>query len=180
MPAVKTEPKEKNSLKGLVIDFVQIIVTALVLTFILLIFIQPSIVDGDSMYPTLHNGDKLILWKLGDLEHGDVIVFDSHDTQNNKYVKRVIATEGDHIVITDGTVTLNDVILDEPYINEKEFRGDVDLVIPEGQIYVLGDNRNHSNDSRGFGPVKLDDVDGKVVFNLDKSIRSLLSKLGFT
>lgn len=168
--------EEAFSLKGLVIDFIQIIGTALVLTFILLRFIQPNIVSGDSMYPTLHNHDKLITWKLGALEQGDIVVFDSHNAHEDKYVKRVIGVAGDHVEIIDSVVTVNDVVLDESYVNPAEAlynKGNVDIIVPEGEIYVLGDNRNHSNDSRSFGTVDLEDVDGKVVFNLDKTIRSI-------
>ncbi len=173
----KNDNEESFSLKGLFLDFIQIIGTALVLTFILLIFIQPSVVSGDSMYPTLHHNDKLILWKLGEPEQGDIVVFDSHNANNDKYVKRVIGVAGDHVEIIDSVVTVNDIAIDESYVNPAEplyNKGDVDIIVPEGEIYVLGDNRNHSNDSRNFGPVDLDDVDGKVVFNLDKTIRSIL------
>lgn len=167
---------ESVSLKGLILDIIQIVGTALLLTFILLIFIQPSIVSGDSMYPTLHHNDKLILWKLGAPAAGDIVVFDSHNANNDKYVKRVIGIAGDHVEIIDSVVIVNDVMLDESYVNPAEeliSKGDVDIIVPEGEIYVLGDNRNHSNDSRSFGTVDLDDVDGKVVFNLDKTIRSI-------
>jgi len=165
--------EEKPSLKGLLIDLIEVIGTALVLTFVLLIFIQPSIVDGRSMYPTLHDKDKLILWKLGDIERNDIVVFDSHDMENNKYVKRVIGTEGDEIVVKDSIVMVNGEVLHETYINEPTFSGDLSLTVPEGEIFVLGDNRNHSNDSRAFGTVKLDDVDGKMVFNLNGWLRSI-------
>ncbi len=172
----KTETEEGVSLKGLLIDIVQIVGTAFLLTFILLIFIQPSIVSGDSMYPTLHNNDKLILWKLGTPSAGDIVVFNSHNADNDKYVKRVIGVAGDHVEIVDSVVSINGIALDEYYVNPAEeliHKGNVDLIVPEGAIYVLGDNRNHSNDSRAFGPVALDDVDGKVIFNLDKTIRSI-------
>lgn len=168
--------KESTSLKRIVLDLLEIIGAALALTFLLLIFIQPSIVEGSSMYPTLHDNDKLILWKLGDLEKGDIVVFDSHDLENNKYVKRVIGTAGDHVVISGNILIVNNKIIEEPYINETDFYGDVDMVVSEDSIFVLGDNRNHSNDSRAFGEVKLSDVDGKVVFNLDKTIRTLFSR----
>lgn len=175
-PKEKNAAQEKTSLKGLLLDIVQIIVTACILTFILLIFIQPSIVSGDSMYPTLHHNDKMILWKLGSPETGDIVVFNSHNPNNDKYVKRVIGVAGDHIEIIDSIVFVNGAAIDESYVNPAEElinKGNVDLIVPEGEIYVLGDNRNHSNDSRSFGTVDLDDVDGKVIFNLDKSIRSL-------
>lgn len=173
-PVQSEEPQEeKPSLKGLLIDLIEVVGTALVLTFILLIFIQPSIVDGRSMFPTLHDNDKLLLWKLGAIDRNDIVVFDSHDMENNKYVKRVIGIAGDEITIKDSVVTINGTVLNETYINEPTFNGDVSLTVPEGEIFVLGDNRNHSNDSRAFGTVKLNDVDGKMVFNLNGWIRSI-------
>lgn len=165
--------EEKPSLKGLLIDLVEVVGTALVLTFVLLIFIQPSIVDGRSMYPTLHDKDKLLLWKLGSIERNDIVVFDSHDMENNKYVKRVIGIAGDEIVIKDSIVTVNGIALEETYINEPVFNGELSLTVPDGEIFVLGDNRNHSNDSRAFGTVKRNDVDGKMVFNLNGWFRSI-------
>jgi signal peptidase I len=171
----QTSVNESPSLKRIILDLIEIVGAALALTFILLIFIQPSIVEGASMYPTLHHNDKLLLWKLGELEKGDIVVFDSHDKEDNKYVKRVIATAGDHVVISGNVVVVNDKIVQEPYINEVDFYGSVDLLVSEGCIFVLGDNRNHSNDSRAFGEVKLIDVDGKVVFNLDKIFRNIFS-----
>ncbi len=167
---------ESVSLKGIILDLAEIIGAALALTFLLLIFIQPSIVEGSSMYPTLHHNDKMLLWKLGEFEKGDIIVFDSHDPENNKYVKRIIGTEGDHVVIAGNVVIVNNKIIEEPYINEVGFNGNVDMVVSEDYVFVLGDNRNHSNDSRAFGEIKLEDVDGKVVFNLNKVFRNLFSK----
>ena len=173
----KNKNEESFSLKGLFLDLIQIIGTALVLTFILLIFIQPNLVIGESMYPTLHPHDKLISWKLGEPEQGDIVVFDSHNANDDDYVKRVIGVAGDHVEIIDSVVIVNDIVIDESYVNPAEAlynKGDVDIIVPEGEIYVLGDNRNHSTDSRSFGTVDLDDVEGKVVFNLDKTIRSIL------
>ena len=169
--------EEKVTLKGILIDIIQIVGTALILTFLLLIFIQQSIVDGPSMNPTLLHGDKLILWKLGNVTHNDIVVFNSHDAKNNNYVKRVIGIEGDHIVIQNSVITVNDEVLNETYINEPVFNGDVDIIVPEDCIYVLGDNRNHSNDSRAFGSVKVSDIKGKVVFNFDKMIRDIVSMI---
>lgn len=173
--AEEATAEEKPSLKGLIIDLVEVIGTALVLTFILLIFIQPSIVDGRSMYPTLHDADKLILWKLGDIQRNDIVVFDSHDMENNKYVKRVIGIAGDEVTIKDSVVTVNGEVLDETYINEPTFSGELTLTVPEGEIFVLGDNRNHSNDGRVFGTTNLDDVDGKMIFNLNGWLRSIFN-----
>ena len=167
--------EEKPSLKGLIIDLVEVVGTALVLTFVLLIFIQPSIVEGRSMFPTLHDNDKLLLWKLGAIERNDIVVFDSHDMDNNKYVKRVIGIAGDEITIKDSIVTVNGTILEEAYINEPTFNGDISLTVPEGEIFVLGDNRNHSNDSRAFGTVKLNDVYGQMVFNINGWFRSIFN-----
>ena len=152
--------------KGLLIDLVEVVGTALVLTFVLLIFIQPSIVDGRSMFPTLHDNDKLLLWKLGDIDRNDIVVFDSHDMENNKYVKRVIGIAGDEIIIKDSIVTVNGTVLNETYINEPSFNGDISLIVPEDEIFVLGDNREHSLDSEELGPMKKEQLKGVVIFTL--------------
>ncbi len=80
-------------------------------------------------------------------------------------------------MIQNSVITVNDEVLNETYINEPVFNGDVDIIVPEDCIYVLGDNRNHSNDSRAFGSVKVSDIKGKVVFNFDKMIRDIVSMI---
>ena len=129
-------------------------------------------VSGSSMEPTLRNGDMLLLRSgAGGVEQGDVVVLTREDFLDEPIVKRVIATEGQTVVIdyTANSVTVDGERLKEPYVVEvmaqPYFSGPVETVtVPEGEIFVMGDNRNHSSDSRhpGLGTVDLRCVLGEA------------------
>ena len=129
-------------------------------------------VSGSSMEPTLRNGDMLLLRSgAGGVEQGDVVVLTREDFLAEPIVKRVIATEGQTVVIdyTENSVTVDGERLKEPYVVEvmaqPYFSGPVETVtVPEGEIFVMGDNRNHSSDSRhpGLGTVDLRCVLGEA------------------
>jgi len=169
------EQEAPYTLKTFIIDFVQVVLSAFVLSCILLIFIRPCIVSGDSMLPTYKTKDFLILWKHGDIERNDIVAFNSHNAFEELYIKRVIAVEGDHLVIKNSQVYVNDELIDEPYINEPAFSGNIDITIEAGHIFVMGDNRNHSTDSRIMGQIDVDDVLGKVLINFNKLIRDIFN-----
>lgn len=129
-------------------------------------------VSGSSMEPTLRNGDMLLLRSgAGGVEQGDVVVLTREDFLDEPIVKRVIATEGQTVVIdyTANSVTVDGERLKEPYVVEvmaqPDFSNPVETVtVPEGEIFVMGDNRNHSSDSRhpGLGTVDLRCVLGEA------------------
>ena len=129
-------------------------------------------VSGSSMEPTLRNGDMLLLRSgAGSVEQGDIVVLTREDFLDEPIVKRVIATEGQTVVIdyTENCVTVDGERLKEPYVVEvmaqPYFSGPVETVtVPEGEIFVMGDNRNHSSDSRhpGLGTVDLRCVLGEA------------------
>lgn len=140
--------------------------------------ISVSIIKGNSMYPTLKNGEIIFVNRMDTcMKQGDVVLIEiPSQKSNSKYiVKRVIAIGGEKVSINydSNNVYLNDVILPEPYINQEEFdpmrssqNSDViEYVVPYGYIFVMGDNRNHSTDSRynEIGLISEDDVIGKAI-----------------
>jgi len=128
------------------------------------------------MYPALNDGDLLIAskldYRLHGPERGDIIILrDPFDTSRD-FIKRVIGLPGDHIMIRDHHVLVNGVVLNEPYLHggwiaTANWPGTPDAVdgetVPAGSYFVLGDNRDHSSDSRLFGYVTKDQIDGKAV-----------------
>lgn len=165
----KEELSGGDSLKLDLYFWLQALVAALVLLILVFTFVGRIIgVSGSSMVPTLHDGDMLLLQSIGYTpKQGDVVVLTKEfDAADGPIVKRVIATGGQHVVIdyAAGTVTVDGVALDEPYINEpmQQPMGEslTDVVVPEGSIFVMGDNRNHSSDSRD---VTLGTVDKRYV-----------------
>ena len=156
-PERKEELSSSDSLKLDLYFWLQALVAALVLLILVFTFVGRIIgVSGSSMVPTLHDGDMLLLQSIGYTpKQGDVVVLTKEfDAADGPIVKRVIATGGQHVVIdyAAGTVTVDGKVLDEPYINEpmNPPMGEslTDVVVPEGSIFVMGDNRNHSSDSR--------------------------------
>ena len=173
----KKEVTQTQSVKNSIIEWVKVFGLASVLAFVITLFIKPTLVSGDSMLPTLHENDYLIInkigYKIGEPKNGDVIVFKSdlekNDGTTKDLVKRIIGVAGDKVVIKDGKVYLNDKLLDETYLSEgMDTTGDVDIVVPEGKLFVLGDNREVSLDSRyeQVGLVDVNDVEGKVLVRL--------------
>ena len=154
-------------------DWVISIVIAVVLAMIIRNFIvEPYLVDGPSMRPTLENQQRLIvnrfIYHLRAPEKGEILIFKYPKDQSRDFIKRVNAVPGDTIEIKDGNVFVNDELQTENYILSK-CRGDYPKVtIPPGHIFVMGDNRNNSEDSRfpdvGFVPFDLIKGKAMVVF----------------
>ena len=148
-----------------------LISAALVLVLVFSLFFRIIQVDGSSMVPTLVNGDKLIVWGAGYTpQRGDVVIVDSYTSYGKPLVKRVIAKGGDTVSIdyATGTVAVNGEVLQEDYIAEPTYLGyDVTFpyTVPEGTVFVMGDNRNQSLDSRStyVGCIDERDILGKVL-----------------
>lgn len=173
----KKDVNQTKSVKNSIIEWIKVFGLAILLAFVITLFIKPTLVRGDSMLPTLHEDDYLIInrigYKISEPKNGDVIVFKSdleqNDGTNKDLVKRIIGVEGDKVVIKDGQVYVNDKLLDETYLSEGMYtQGDIDLVVPQGKLFVLGDNREVSLDSRyeQVGLVDVNDVEGKVFVRL--------------
>ena len=158
-------------------ELIKDIIVAVLIVGAILFFIRPTIVKEESMLPTLVENDYLIMSKqsytIGEMERGDIIIFESDiiDTEGNKkfLVKRAIGLPGDVIEITNGQVMINGEVLEESYLNRNFTHGEIEAFeIPEGKVFVMGDNRDVSNDSRSedVGLVDMEDVQGKIVFRL--------------
>ena len=124
-------------------------------------------VDGYSMEPTLHSGEFVIVSKmsyfLNEPSRGDIVVFHFPRNPDQEYIKRIIGVAGDEITVRDGTVSVNNIPLDEAYIKAAPaYVGS--WTVPEDSLFVLGDNRNNSSDSHNWGWVPLDLLIGKAVF----------------
>lgn len=138
-------------------EYVEAIVMAVVLAAFIMTFIARSFsVEGQSMEPTLHNGERLLVdevtYRFRPPARGEIVVLRFPADPRMRFIKRVIGVPGDSIQIQNGRVILNGRPLEEPYIAEA-VRGEFGpYVVPPGTVFVLGDNRNHSEDSR-FPPV---------------------------
>lgn len=165
------EGKKRSSAMSLY-DWVQCVVSALVAGVLIFIFVGRAInIEGSSMYPTLHNGDEVIVSNLFySPKAGDVVVLRTTSYSSSPLVKRIIATEGQTVDIDfdAGVVYVDGAALDESYVNaaihfRDSFEGPV--TVPEGCIFVLGDNRNESSDSRNerIGMVDERCIIGKVI-----------------
>lgn len=167
----KTTSKSKSVRDTVISIAIGLIIAGLLKTFVIFNIVVPT----ESMETTILTNDKLFGSRLSYLteepERGDIITFDSPDSPGVTYVKRIIGLPGEILAIVDGEVYINgsETPLDEPYVNPKEVPvGDFGpYEIPEGCYFVMGDNRNHSLDSRFWETtnfVTRDSISSKVVF----------------
>lgn len=161
------QPERKSS--GLMSILKEVIET-LILAVVLFVGINAVVarirVDGESMEPTLTSGEYVMVnrlsYRIGTPHRGDIIVFHFPGDPQEEYIKRVIGLPGDDILVRNGQVYINGQLLNESYINVKiNYTGT--WHIPDGQLFVLGDNRNNSSDSHDWGTVPMDYVVGKAV-----------------
>lgn len=163
-----------NRLGAFLLDILQTIVLAIAIFMVVYLFLfQPHQVQGHSMDPNFADGEYLltdkISYRFNDPKMGDVIVFHAPIARRDDYIKRIIATPGQTILIKDGKFYINDKLLDESYL-PSDFITRPGAFLNEGKSYlvssdeyfVVGDNRDHSSDSRSWGPVKRKDIIGKA------------------
>lgn len=193
--------EEKKALAKEIFEWFYCIVIAVALALLIRYFVgTPTIVQQTSMYPTLKQGQRLVLNRISktfkqELNRGDIITFEAPkmiqvegikaiydkefsnwfdkfvyyvlEINKTSYIKRVIALEGDHVEIKLGNIYINGKKLEEDYLSE-EVETEVknkylqDFVVPEGYIFAIGDNREHSADCREFGCIPLEKVESKV------------------
>ncbi|WP_432665745.1 signal peptidase I [Wukongibacter baidiensis] len=159
-----------------IFEWIKTIVVAVVIALVITTFIRPTLVKGQSMYPTLEPNNYLIINKIPYMMHkperGDIVVFKSHlktdDGKEKDLIKRVVAVAGDNVVIKDGVTYINGEKQNEGYINGDFTSGDVEVEVPEGKVFVMGDNRQNSLDSRDprVGNVDIETIIGKVLVRL--------------
>jgi signal peptidase I len=154
------------------------IAIAIVIAILILQFIKPTIVKEHSMEDTLHPNDYIFLSKQAynfgnEPERGDIVVFrsslESDDGATKNLIKRVIAVGGDTVQIHDGAVYVNNDPVEEPYIKDSYTDGQMpEITVPEGDLFLLGDNRQSSRDSRdpSVGFIPEDKLIGKAVFRV--------------
>lgn len=167
--------KEKKSVGNEILEWLESIAISIFIVILVFTFVfRIVIVDGSSMFPTLEDGQRLVISHLFYTpKQGDIVVVNSKGL-NKTIIKRVIATEGQTVDINfdKHTVTVDGKTLDEPYINEPTIRNDggntYPLVVPKNTIFVMGDNRNNSTDSRNslVGFIPIDDVLGKAILRI--------------
>ncbi|MFC7443375.1 signal peptidase I [Laceyella putida] len=148
-------------------EWVGTIAVSLLIAMVIRVFLfSPYDVEGASMRPTLEDNEKIIVnkwsYRIHEPSHGDIVVF--HAEAGRDFIKRVIGLPGDRIEIKEGKVFRNGTVLNEPYIQGITYpRGDRrTIVVPEGMLYVLGDNRENSKDSRDLGTIPLSKVVGRA------------------
>ncbi|HHW13923.1 MAG TPA: signal peptidase I [Firmicutes bacterium] len=150
--------------KSVLQEYVEAIVMAVVLAAFIMTFIARSFsVEGHSMEPTLHNGERLLVdeltYRFRDPARGEIVVLRFPADPRMRFIKRVIGVPGDTILLQNGRVYLNGRPLEEGYIAEPVAGDFGPYVVPPGSYFVLGDNRNHSEDSRfqavGYVPKRL-------------------------
>ncbi len=192
----RDEPASKPPKKSGVRDFLSIagvLLSALVLAFGLITYVFQSYqVDGPSMQTTLHNADHLIVWKVNRTmaritrhqyipNRGDVIVFNEYDlpdlgpTGQKQLIKRVIGLPGERVIVKSGILTVYNSANPQGFQPDKTLPygnvivttpGDLDVTVQANQVFVCGDNRVNSEDSRYFGPINASDIVGKLVLRV--------------
>ena len=162
---------EKDT-KSEVYSWVKSIVFAIIIAFICRQFLfTPSIVRGESMTPTFEDENMIILSKTSEIQRFDMIVFKAPDS-DELYIKRVIGLPGDSIEMKDDVLYVNGKEYEEPYLKENKEENVLDKLtydftleeVPENSLFVMGDNRLNSMDSRIFGVISYDSVIGEVKF----------------
>ncbi|HEX9037432.1 MAG TPA: signal peptidase I [Ktedonobacterales bacterium] len=153
----------------LLLDTLEVAVITTLVFLLARVFIQNYQVDGPSMTPTLLTGQYILVNKADYFTHGpsrgDVIVFKFPKDTSRDFVKRVIGIPGDTVATgADGSVTVDGVMLIEPYVNDHINASAQTWTLGPGQYFVMGDNRGDSYDSRDWGPVPLGDILGKADF----------------
>jgi signal peptidase I len=148
-------------------ELLEAVLPALVIVLVVNIFLaQATRVEGQSMDPNLHDSERLIIEKISYRFHpprrGDIVVLRRPQRSVDPLIKRVVGLPGETVTIHDAMVYIDGEPLMEPYLDQPTWGSMAPVVVPEGHVFVMGDNRRSSNDSRAFGVVSLDDIVGRA------------------
>jgi len=159
-----------------VLDFFKTAVFIIALAFAIRVFlIQPFVVEGQSMEPSFHSNDYLITEKISfrirPPQRGEIVILHPPENPNINYIKRIVGLPGDIIQIRDGSVYVNNKKINEPYLTSDEQtlaskKDGYTVTLKESEYFVMGDNRNHSRDSREIGPVPKENIVSRIWFRL--------------
>lgn len=173
-----------------------ILISVALALLINLFVLQPIRVEGSSMLPTLNDNDFVIISRIGktlgmSIEYGDIVVVDKRTDRrrtilddireisflnrfrnDNLWIKRVIGKPGDHIEIREGQLLRNGVPVSEPYLKDELMHDpDTSFIVPLEHVFVMGDNRNNSMDSRRIGFIPADNIKGKMAVDVSALLR---------
>lgn len=166
------------------LDIIQIVVFAIaIFLFVYLLILQPHKIKGASMSPNHLNGEYLltdkVTYRFQQPERGDIVVFEAPTNDGQEFIKRIIALPGEEVSVKNGSIFVNGQKLEEDYIPPEiettpgAFLEEGEtVVVPEDQFFVMGDNRDHSSDSRAWGFVEKDKITGRawiIYWPLDKA-----------
>jgi signal peptidase I len=175
--AASAAPAATTNASSLLREVFEVVVLAVILYFGISFAVQAVHVEGLSMYATLDDNDYLIAnkidYRLHAPQRGDIIILRPPSDNSKDFIKRVIALPGEKLLIRDSIVYINGHRLDEPYlpeawtaINNWPPDGTDGRVMKSNEYFVMGDNRNRSQDSRIFGPISRDRIDGRAWFRI--------------
>jgi signal peptidase I len=147
-------------------EIAESILPALAIVLVVNVFLaQATRVEGQSMEPNLHNNERLIIekisYRLREPQRGDIVVI-KRPNSTEPLIKRVIGLPGDRVEVREGKVYINDQAYEEPYLDQETWGNFALETVPEEHVFLLGDNRRASNDSRAFGVVPFDDIIGRA------------------
>jgi signal peptidase I len=166
-PQLETTPEIAGSVRRVFRETIEILLIAGVLFLVVNLLTARVRVESISMQPNLNEGEFVVVNRLAyrweEPQRGDIIVFRFPGNQEKRYIKRVIGLDGDLISIQEGQVSVNGTILEEPYIAAAPiYEGE--WIVEPNKVFVLGDNRNNSNDSKNWGTLEEEAIIGKAIF----------------
>jgi signal peptidase I len=155
-------------LRAVLRDIVGTILPAIIIALLIHVFLaQATRVYGQSMEPNLHSNERLVIEKLSYRFHGprrgDVVVLHDPGGSPELLIKRVVGLPGERVTVADGRVFIDGKTLEEPYLDQDTLGGGRSWIVPPLTVFVMGDNRSASRDSRTFGPVPMEQIIGRAL-----------------